>query len=493
MLHALLAATLCVSSPTLTAAPNPAPTLSATATELPYEEIAQTFLELHGLTDKAAEDIELNTILAEHFVSTRVGLFDVLVPTATLKEKAATKDYRDVCAALCSAQARWVEWLGASALEGEALQSSLEEHSKWIDQWSVRLLEAAGDAESRRAVDLFEADDEVRARTDHLASSMQSGAVLGLSLEATSPVRLVLMPERKGFVEFLAFTGWHNPDLRSIYWAPGIENWTEFRIQGLQVIALQYPNVAPAPGDYGAFTTMKDRDITGLEQQVVQMGMNQLFSYMHGEAMPNSVIRGLSINLLIDLYGTCHTRNDGDLRGRVTQGREEFVRGGQSEGGLLPPNVAENRWRSDYGKHRYTHILKQAQKSGASQDKRNKHKWNTFLLVADDDKERTIVHAPFFGPGAVEEERPGELFDMDYSEFLRAYNVAFMHYLQSAGGGSKKKSAVLFSSLMAKVSTSDAELSFGKVLEELYEMPLSNEKVDLNCLEGRFLKWISKQ
>ncbi len=493
MLHALIAAALCAPASIVPAPSQPGSSLPTPSAELPYEEIAQTFLEQHGLTGQAPEDVELDAILAEHFVSTRVGLFDVLVPTVTMTDKAATKDYRDVCAALCSAQARWVDWLGASAQGGEALQASLEAHAKWIDKWTVRLLETAGDAESRRAVDLFAADEEVRARSNELASAMQTGAVLGLSMEATSPVRLVLMPERKGFVEFLAFTGWHNPDLQSIYWAPGIENWTEFRIQGLQIIALQYPNVAPAPGDYGAFSSMKDRHITGLEQQVVQMGMNQLFAYMHGEAMPNSVIRGLSINLLIDLYGSCHTRNDGDLRGRITQKREVFVRGGQSEGGLLPPNVAENRWRSDYGKHRYTHILKQAQKSGASQDKRNKNKWNTFLLVADDDKDRAIVHAPFFGPGAGAEERPGETFDMDYSEFLRAYNVAFMHYLQSAGGGSNKKSAELFSLLMAKVSTADAELSFGKVLEELYEMPLSNEKVDQDCLEGRFLKWISKQ
>ena len=479
MLSAFLLSTLALSSPV--------------AEELPYQQVAEYFLEEHGLLGKRPEEVDLAAVLARDFVSTRVGLFDVLMPVLELEEKQTAKDYRDVCAALCEAQVRWIDWLGPQAQGAAELKADLGALSKWITKWPGKGLEGASKGTQRSSLELCGAPPEVRALSERLGASMASGEVLGLSHEEPRAARLVLMPERKGFVEFLAFTGWHNPELRSIYWAPGIENWSEFRIQELQVMALQYPAVAPTPGDYSGFTSMKDRDISGLEQQVVQLGMNRLLAYMHGATIPDSVIRGLAINMLIDQYGSCHTRNDGDLRGRVTRKREIFIRGGRSEGGALPPNIAENRWRTDYGKFRYAKILKQSQKSGASQDKRNKNKFNTFLLVSNDDKERTVVHAPLMGQVGDEVAAPPEDFSTDYAEFLRAYNVAFMHYLRSAAGGSKKKSAELFSRLLVEVALAEEAMTFGELLRQLYGVPLSLPDLGEDSLEARYIKWISKQ
>jgi hypothetical protein len=479
MLAALLLTTFASSSPAVE--------------ELPYQQVADRFLEEHDLLGKTPEEVDLAGVLARDFVSARVGLFEILMPVTSLEEKQTAKDYKDVCAALCEAQSRWLDWLGPQAQDPASTKSDLADLRKWISKWPSKALERASEGAQRDTLELFGASPEVSELSARLGAFMASGAALGLSLEEPKAARLILMPERKGFVEFLAFTGWHNPDLRSIYWAPGIENWSEFRIQDLQVMALQYPAVAPAPGDYSGSTSMKDRDISGLEQQVVQLGMNRLLAYMHGAAIPDSVIRGLSINMLIAQYGSCHTRNDGDLRGRVTRKREIFIRGGRSEGGALPPNIAENRWRTDYGKFHYTKILKQSQKSGASQDKRNKNKFNTFLLVSNDDKDRTVLHAPIMGGAGDKPEVPPDNFSTDYAEFLRAYNVAFMHYLSSAAGGSKKKSAELFSALLIRVARVDETTTFSDLLQELYGVPLSLPDLGDDCLEARFIKWISKQ
>ncbi len=473
--------------PTLVVALAPA---LAPPVDLPHEELAATFLRQHDLEGRAPGEVELEEVLGAHFLAADVGLFQVWIPRAPLADRAHAADFRDSCAALCEAQARWIEWLGESAQGGAAAADALRAQGKWISKWPVRGFAGLGPG---TAVELLEADEDARAATEVAASALRLGSVLGLSLETPAPVRLVLMPERGGFVEFLAFTGWNHPDLRSIYWAPGVETWTEFRIDDLQVIALEYPAVAPAPGEYATGSSMKDRYPQGLEQQVVQLGMNQLLAHLHGASLPDAMVRGLSINLLIDQYGECHTRNDGDLRGRVTDEREVFVHGGRSEGGLLPPNVAENRWRSDHGKHRYTRILKQAQRSGASQDKRNKHRYNSFQLFADDDREQAVAHAPYYGPGPDGAEQLPPAFAQDMAEFLRAYDVAFLHYLRSAGAGSKSKSAEAFSRLLGQLRSEPEAPSFAAAVEAVYGLPLSNPAVDGDSVEGRYLKWLSKQ
>ena len=467
--------------------------LSLPRVELPYAELAQRFLEAHGQSAQTPENVEISAILERDFFSARVGQFEVWIPAVNLTEKETARDFQAICAGLCKAQEHWVNWLGAEVQDSKALLKDFETHRKWIDKWKVAELGTAVKQGKHRAMDLFDASESDQARSDHLAQVMQSGAVVGSSMEVSSPVRLVLMPQRKEFVEFLAFAGWFLPEQQSAFWVPGIENWTEFRLNDFQVIALQYPATAPVEGDYSGYVSMKDRDVTGLEQQAVQLGMNKLFAYQHGDAMPSEVISGLSIQMLIELYGTCQTRNDGDLRGRQTHKREIFIAGGQSQGGQLPQNVAESRWRTEYGKDSYARILKQVQKSGSSSDKRNSHKYNSFLLVGDGESERFIVHAPVFGPGGATSEVPPPSVQGDYMEFLRAYNVAFMHWLKTEAASSKKKSEEAFAKLLVRISNSEADSRLSAIMEECYGMPLSTPEVGTDCLEGLFIKWISKQ
>lgn len=460
--------------------------------ELPYQQVAKEFLSDHGITEPSPEELDLGAVLERDFFRAQVGLFEVMIPVGDLAKKETAKDFQGVCMALSEAQARWIEWLGDDAIEGDALVKDLESTQKWAKSWKVGELISAAEGDSRDAAELFAPKSAQLEAIERAATVMQARSVLGLSIEEPTAIRLVLMPHREQFVEFLAFAGWYRPELQPNFWVEGIRNWSEFRLDDLQVIALEYAAIGPAEGEYAQATSMKDRAQTGLEEQVVQLGMNKLLAYEHGAAMPGGLISGLSINMIIEQYGECHTSLDGDTRSRVTGKREQFVHGGRSEGGALPQNIALSRWRTDYGKRHYVRILKQVQKSGASADKRNRNQLNSFLLLSDNGAARTVAHAPLLGESATKDELPDDVLP-DFKELVRAYKTAFLFWLQTEAAGSKKKSSVAFSSFMVKLSLDEEGDGFSKAVEEVYGMPLSDPELGSNCLETRFLKWISRQ
>ncbi|MFT7670475.1 MAG: hypothetical protein ACI8X5_003184 [Planctomycetota bacterium] len=461
--------------------------------ELPYAELAERFLQENGQAGLPIEDVTVEAILEESFFSTRVGQFEIWIPTAALQKKDTARDYTDICAGLCKAQNLWMGWLGPQVKGSEQLVEGFDALENWISKWKVTTLTSVAKQEERNALNLFKAKGEVRTNSEHLAQVMRSGSVLGSAIEDFKPVQLILMPKRKEFVEFLTVAGLLLPEQKGTFWVPGIETWTEFRINNAQVIALQHPASTPVPGKYDGSTSMKDREPTGIEQQAVQLGMNRLLAYHHGPSLPDQVIAGLSINMLIELYGSCHTRNDGDMRGRITHARSVFIAGGQSSGGRLPQNVAVSRWRTGYGKSHYMRILKQVQKSGSSGDKRNSHKYNSFLLIADDEASRFITHSPLYGPAERETDPLPEGFSGDYMEFLRAYNVGFMHWLRTAAGGSKKDSSAAFGIFLSQISLANEDQDLAKAAEASYGLPISDPGLTNASLEGRFVKWVSKQ
>ena len=81
---------------------------------------------------------------------------------------------------------------------------------------------------------------------------------------------------------------------------------------------------------------------TGMQQQIAQLAGNAMIDNLFGDKIPPSLAGALSVNLVIDVYGECNTRVDGDLRARRMAAREFFVPGGASEGGVLPPNLADS-------------------------------------------------------------------------------------------------------------------------------------------------------
>lgn len=458
---------------------------------LPYQDMANLFRADNGIQGSPGE-VKIEEVLANNFFSAQVGIFEVWIPNAGLENKTTCKDFKGVCTSLVEAQERWIDWLGVAAQGSEALRDDLSSHQAWIKKWKTSALGHRKPNSATDALTFFEAEEAQKEVSKRLSESMRSGSILGLKLEkGTAPVRLVIMPERKQFVEFLAFAGWWKPALRKNYWTRGIQNWTEFRIDDLQVIALQHPATSAMPDEYSGSSSMKATDPSGLEQQVVQLGTNQLLAYIHGDSMPSPVLRSLSIQMLIEIYGSCHTRNDGDMRGRRTNARSMFVAGGMSSGGRLAKNLAENRWRTDYGKHHYRRILKSVQKGGKAADKGSKHKYRAFLIDSNSEKENFVLRAPIFNPLETNPPVPPG-FEGDHAEFTRAYYVSFMHWLQYYAGGSKPDSAALFAEVISKLTSKERNLEFGQLLESVYSMPMVNDKLDTDCIEGKYLKWIAK-
>ena len=265
----------------------------SSAQELPHQDIAEVFLADHDLTGTPIEEIDLTAVLEANYFRTRAGLFEVWMPAQDLSDKESVRDYRDICAALLRAQAHWIGWIGEEASDAKELRKALKSQEKWVAKWNLTKLMNRAGGEPNSALELFAVKEDQSAIYTGVAGALQSGAVLGMTREGAAPVRLVLQPHRKQFVEFLAFAGLYLPDQRGNFWVQGMENWSEFRVNDLQVIALEYTASGAQEGDYTQATSMKDRALTGLEEQVVQLGMNKLLAYEHGDSMPPGLISGL--------------------------------------------------------------------------------------------------------------------------------------------------------------------------------------------------------
>ncbi|MFT7484616.1 MAG: hypothetical protein ACI9F9_000456, partial [Candidatus Paceibacteria bacterium] len=473
-------------------------TVTATASqELPYAELADRFLESKGKANAGPSQTTPSAILDEDFLKAEVGLFDIWIPADELGEKQVAKDYRTLCAALCAAQTEWVSWLGDGAIEGERLLEDMQLAQQWIEGWDLADLQATQSSGERSVSVMFEPKEKIAAALGRCADSLRQNKVLGSEQESPSrPVKLVLMPSRKGFVEFIAYAGQHYERDRGNFWLPSIQNWSQFDLADMRVIALEYASPAARPGSYTESYSMRSKSPTGMEEQVVQLGLNELLAHQHGDALPPSLISGLSINLVTRIYKACHSRIDGDTRGKVTAKREVFVRGGRPEGGILPPNSAESRWRQNYGKNYYGPILKQAQKAGATEAKHRRlkdAKLNSFMLVRESGMPEYLTQAPLLGASGGPVEVVPDVVYGDYLEFTRAYRSAFLYWLQNHGERSKKKAAKSFGELLCRLSGDAQEKGLAAIAEEIYGAPLSDPTASKKSLEGRFLKWITKQ
>ena len=83
-----------------------------------------------------------------------------------------------------------------------------------------------------------------------------------------------------------------------------------------------------------------------------------------------------------------------------------FVPGGQSQGGVLPQNMADGRWRGEgQGEDRFVSVLRLAQQEGASEAK-DRDKTRHFELKDDAMIKQVVIDGPFLGEAAAEAEDP---------------------------------------------------------------------------------------
>jgi hypothetical protein len=385
------------------------------------------------------------------------------------------------------------------------------ELSRWIDSWSPKDLAQLG---PDPALDLGAAlaragrPKSPPAQLSAELAQLLERPWLGLGQEREQErTRIVLVAHRESFVGLACAAGLRDESRRQVLWGSELVDWTFYDLNGTRVVALAFRE--PAGADLLAGVSMQERNARALEEHVAQMAARSLFELDCGRGLDPMLGGALSNLLVIDEYGEIDTRTDGDLRGRATQARSQFVPGGRSEGGLLPPLQADGRWRLQRGAGYFVDELRASQKSGA---RRGGEPLSAFELL-DDSQRRELIRAPILGPQAQGAQGLPPSFELDHAEFLRAYRCAFLHWLQheSAGDQSRAKFASLLAQLVAQrpgpqeeereawdddrgaqgAPDETAPAEFPALVERIWGVPLSGERIEPTNLEGRFLAWLA--
>jgi hypothetical protein len=462
--------------------------------QLPYDDLARNALVRAGLDDIDPRGFSFERFFEAGFLHTRLGIYDLYLPAGRSLDTDELEDYRAMALTLLDAQGVWLDWLAPSARGMREPLGDLKKVRGWVKGWkSDELLRVAQDGQ-REALDALRAKASVRKASEQLAEFMGLGAAL--SLKRNKPVfePVVLVPDRERFVEMVCIGGWLYPRERRNFWHGGITNWTHFYVDHYKFLSLELTDPNQRPGNWTNGVSMNYRNPQAMAQQVAQLAIGSLLDNYYEERIPPALAGALSMNLVIELFGECDTRADGDLRVRRTGAREVFVPGGQSEGGVLPPLRADSRWRDRHGSDHFVSLLRQAQRDGATKVRKAREKHKHFVLLSDSGGSRQVVTAPFLGAGATTADELPEEFRGDWVEFLRSYRSCFLWWLQNKAERSAKKSGGSFATLLEDLAVDEEDLDLPMTFARTYDGdPLSCEDPGKKDLEGRFLRWLAKQ
>jgi hypothetical protein len=464
------------------------------AGDIPFDQLAQRFVEEHGLAVSESGPVGVDAALERAFVHVRLGLFEVYFPATDL---ATTSDrLKDSALALLDEQELFLEWMEPVIGKPREAAKDLDTLRRWVRSWktvSGQGLAKLRDAGGGDLYVLTEAKEPVTTAGARFATYMASGAPVGVERAQPTPARLCLMPTRKGFVELLAFAGRSDPALRPTFWQDAVADWTMAFLNDLQIVALEYAARTNQKGVYERGEGMNEGSPTGMQEQVVQLATNGLCEQYLGARAPKAFSQGLAMNLVIDLYDEIVTRVDGDLRANATAPIEVFIPGGASEGGVLPGISAESRWRELQGSDHFVSVLRLAQQEGAKNAGRSseRNRPDCFAIRSDNGGDIHVVCAPLLGSAAAESTKPPEAFQGDYREFLRAYKSCFMYWLQHHAV--RKKADERFAELLQRIADPQGG-GFEEAFAALYDgVPLSGKEGDQATLEEQFLAWLSRQ
>jgi len=425
--------------------------------------------------------------MADNCLVLAIGLYDLYLPTEAAADPESLEDYQRVALALLDSQSCWLDWLEPEVQDSRALKEALRDHKtlrKWVDGWKLRYVERGMKDGERNLLDVLSAKKSVREASASLALYFEGGQALGLDRPAGAREPIVLVEDRVRMVQLCSLGGWIYPQHRSVFWQSSIKTWTHFYIDDVKFLATRF--AAPrSASDYATGMRMDGRTPTGLEQQIVQLATNSMLANYFGDAIPPTLAGGLAINLVIDVYGECNTRADGDLRARRTSAREVFVPGGNPNGGLLPPNLAGSRWRAEQGSDNFVAALKRAMPD------RIRDGGYSFILENDRGRRGVQVSAPFLGSVASASPLADEYYG-DNLEFLRSYRCCFLSWLKENGAGRSSRSSEAFAKLLQGLASGTTD-TLEALLASLYGLPLSSVAVGQEDLEGRFLGWLRKQ
>ncbi|MFT4648342.1 MAG: hypothetical protein ACI9X4_001564 [Glaciecola sp.] len=495
------------------------PKVAQPAADFDYQAQADQALLRHGMMGQTPETFTFDDYCKLGFVHLEIGLFDLYMEQDAFVNAKDAERMFGVAQSLVIMQQRWLDWVDPGGLGYKTERQVCKDLQVYLGKAKLgSAIDAAkimatpggdGGMEAPKALDLWTVLEVKTKRLEtfrELNTFLQTSGGLGLE-RAPKSEKMVLHPGRERYVETIALAGWARPEARDSMWNSDIFSWTNFYVEDWRFISMQFSAANPSESTYRQGSDMEERSPTGLKQQICQLASLGLVDNYFGGKVPPSVAGGLSINLVVDVFKECNTRVDGDLRERRKEARSMFVPGGQSEGGVLPPNLADSRWRDTHGKDRFIGVLKSAQAAGkeAQPRKDRKDKVRYFELLSDDENERAVTAAPVLGAqGQTRKVVPLDYYG-DRLEFARCYSTCFLYWMREKGGGRKPvESHKKFASWLKAMGTT-AELDAGGILaadpidifelifEEQYQRPLSDADLDpKKSLEGAFLHWLPK-
>ena len=457
---------------------------------LEHEARAREWMTRNGLDPAAIQDHD--SLLAQGFARATFGIFEIYVPVEALADPQVCGDVGRAIHALVDVGAGWVRWLPDPGGTRGDLDKRLAPLGKWLDAWKPSLF---GDAAALRGQDLrraLELDPKLASAWDAVDSALERCDPLDNEggFERTG---IVLCPRRVDFIDVLSVVGLCDSSQREFTWVEKIAHWTAFDLPRLRFIALQHP-ATTVRDNPNAGIRLDSKNPKALEEHVAQLGARSLLDRVYADLLDSALAAGLANELVIELYGEVDTRTDGDLRARATQERSVFVPGAASDG-FLPPDSAETRWRAGHGADHFVSVLAQSQEQGKGSAREPWEKKTGFQLQSDDGAETVVIHAPFLGSeGSLP---PSAKFRGDHAEFIRAYTIAFLHWLRNEENNARKTAQQQFGSVLKSLALAGNAAELPELIVQVYEMPLSAENGEelyrFPTLEGRFLEWLAKK
>jgi hypothetical protein len=447
---------------------------------------AKRVRDRYGLDEKISNrGLKAVPFLDEHFIKIPTGAYDLYVSHIGLGQDDEIERTLKIAESLLDGMGVWLDWLPPEKAERKSLEKDLAVAKKWLKRFKPKTLaRALKDGQRGDALVMFKAKDSVREAFQRLTAYFATGKMVGLEKQ-TKAIPIVLCTTRGEFLEMLSFAGWAEPTQEKVFWAQGTEAWTHFYMEDVRFYSLRHP---------GGGSLDSEKVENGTQQQVLQLATGALIEAWYGERMAIAMTAGISLNLVVEVFGQCNTRIDGDLRARKTEAFEVFVPGGLSEGGVLPAMPADTRWREFQAAHHFIAHLSRAQKDGTDDMRRKGGGKTHFRLLGDNQGQKMVVSAPFLGSSAVVRDKPGTVFKPDWLEFVRAYRACFLHWLRTEGAGSEKESAAAYARLLRGLSAAKTVDQIEAVWATVYEVEaLSSPEVGKDTLEGAFLIWLSKQ
>jgi len=495
---ARLLAALILAGPALGAPPPALPD------KLTFEELGQSLLERLGPEDATAQSFPIDALVARHYATLQVGVFELAFPLEELGEKRAM-EFPALAQALIDLQLHWAEAYRTGEAATADLVSDFTRLREWIADLNKSKLSAAARGEGGDLMLLLEAEPAIRETADMARRRLLADDQVLLHPRHIERIRLLFSPSRRDFMEFVGYAGLGFEEKKKELWHDGVDQWTFFWIDRTVVIAGEY---APWEADpkYRTGLPMDKFEKDGLRQHFVVQAARALVMTSLNRTDLAILEKGLSLNTAIAVCGRANTV-DGEgaisSTGASTAPYERFVPGGNPNGGWLPPipaapfnAIVENHWRKGNGEGYFKKALRAGQGAGAKRAKKDKdnplarNELPHFELEGESGS-KEYVSAPFLGDLGRLKPYPPDQYLNEYREFFRSYLSCFLDWLdRTAVDGSLAGSHEKFTAFLVRLCAEDRP-SFDLAAKEVYDLPLSSPDGS-DSLEWRFLAWLAE-